>query len=93
MKKLVEILRKESLPQMPVIGVNGYAGEMDGSRYLFAAFEIASKKEAASISIPDYVKLNYAEYHPGYGWKGSLAYNTEFFNSGDLELLNQFEWL
>jgi hypothetical protein len=73
MKGLNEILRKKEMLHFPVIGVNGYAGEQDGSRVLFTVYELKNKKEAEKILIPEKAHIHWARYSHRDGWTVSVG--------------------
>ena len=67
--KLSKIITKQSPNQgFPIIGVDGYGGEQDGSYVILSDVMHFRSKKDANIEIPEYVKLHWATYRPGYGW-------------------------
>ncbi len=74
MKKLSKILgRQEAADGFPMLGMNGYAGEQDGTEVLLGIFDCANRKEAEGIIIPEKAKLHWARYSPGHGWTGVIG--------------------
>ena len=74
MKKLSTIIERQTRENgFNLIGVNGYAGEQDGSRAILSdEFHFPSRSEADLAfprGAPDYVELHWGEYHPGEGWR------------------------
>jgi hypothetical protein len=85
MKAISKVLRQQ-VPQegFPMPGVNGYAGEQDGSRVILTdVITFASKAEADQRfpnGVPDYVKLHWASYASYKGWQavfGWWSYDPE----------------
>jgi len=79
MKAISKVLRQQA-PQegFPMPGVNGYAGEQDGSRVILTdVITFASKAEADQRfpnGVPDYVKLHWASYASYKGWRAVFGW-------------------
>lgn len=61
MKKLNEMIKTEE-GTFPVMGVNGYAGEIDGSIPLFALLYVPHKK-INEIAVPEHFSLQWSKEH------------------------------
>lgn len=90
MKTLNDILTNTSELYFPVRGQNGYAGEQDGSHVIYGLFYVWSREKAKEIILPDFVKLNWAEYKPGTGWNGAIGYwSNQEMTDQDEGILNE----
>lgn len=83
MKTLNSILKTQDGFGFPVRGMNGYGGEQDGDRVLFAGFNTATKASAKSILIPDAAGLHWARYSPRCGWEGAVGVWASQFTEED----------
>lgn len=76
----------------PVVGQDGYAGEQDGTHVEFVGvFCIHSRKAAKEIQIGDAIKIQWASYRAGWGWKISLAHWSDADESEcDISQIEQY---
>ncbi len=79
MKKLSEMIsfQRGYGTRFPVVGVDGYAGEQDGSYICFSdVYNVSKKADADRLfpdGVPDHVKVHFSTYDPGIGWNFSLG--------------------
>jgi len=92
MKKLSEILCQKEVgcwPTFPVKGMNGYGGEQDGTRVLFALFRCKSRKEAEKILVPENSAIQWARY-TSHGWEGSVGVWSDEVSEEELQITPLF---
>lgn len=90
--KLGNLLERQSPENgLSITGMNGYAGEQDGSRNVITeVMRFGSRKQASERfpAAPEYVRLHWAEYRPGDGWYAVFGWNTCQPTEGDGNPLN-----
>lgn len=79
MKKISSVIRQtHGYLGFPLIGVNGYAGEQDGSYVILTDIMTFRSKADADRKFPDGigddVDLHWATYRPGRGWQVVLGW-------------------
>lgn len=79
MNKISTLLHRQSPEHgFSIPGVNGYAGEQDGSHaVLTRIYWFDSRQEADEEfpgGVPDYVRLHWASYRPGRGWEAVFGW-------------------
>jgi len=74
--KLIETQNPRDGLNIP--GINGYAGEQDGSHAVLSrVYRFDSRKDADEEfpgGVPDYVRLHWASYRPGRGWEAVFGW-------------------
>lgn len=88
MKAISSVIRKQNVQDgFPILHVNGYGGEQDGTSVLLSdVFRFSSRvaaDEEFPDGVPDYVKLHWAHYHPGRGWEAVFGCWSDQPKEGD----------
>lgn len=86
--KISELLTPQTIHGgFPMIGRDGYAGEIDGTRVLLSGPHSFASRESADSEfpngVPEYVRVHWCTYAPGEGWQAVFGWWSDKPNEGD----------
>lgn len=91
--KISKIICQQSFKKgFPVLGVDGYGGEQDGTCVILSnVISFKSKKEIDERypDVPDYIQLHWGDYHPSRGWEVVVGYWSDKYDDSNKEIITK----